>query len=353
MEPQAEYNTKNNHTPGGTNTWQATTNDDGSIDYNRVREEKPPRYELQDDEQRHGDLKKLQDTFINQKEFPFGKEIDIDGIRYLQSKDSDHSMREMINEGMKGMIGYGTRYVEQARSKGLSDYVLFLWGVSKGSSVLAPFKVISVNKVDSGVSWNDKQLKKYKEHDRIIEDESKMNIPKDKIIGSTVEVFISNIPGMGSIEAKVDTGADISSIHADEWNVDNGQVTFTNTEISQNQITLPVLEQQAIKTSTGQVEYRPVVSLNVKVNGVPMSDVMFNLNDRGTMTYSMLIGKNVLQRGGFFINPKLDESEMISEEEMMDGLDIEALTEQLMDMEVPASHDDEIIDIINYITKRK
>ncbi len=353
MEPQAEYKTDNNY-KGDPNAWKTTTQDDGTISYDRVREEPAPKYALKDAEQSHGGLKDLQDKFINQKKFPFDKEVEVDGIRYTKSTESDHAMSKMITEGAKGVIGYGTRYRELARSKGLSDYILFLWGVSEGGSVLAPFKVMSVVKTDSGKNWTDAEIKKYRDNDRIIEDEAKINISKDKLIGSTVEVFISNIPGMGSIQAKVDTGADISSIHADEWNVDNGQVTFTNTEISQNKITLPVLEQQAIKTSNGEVEYRPVVSLNVKVNGVPMSDVMFNLNDRGSMTYSMLIGKNVLQRGGFLIDPKLDESEteIISEEEMINGLDLDALTEQLMEIQVPKRSDDAIIDLINFITNR-
>ncbi len=352
MEPQAEYKSDNSF-KGNHNAWGTKTDDAGEVSYNRVREEKPPRYELKDAEQSHGDLKDLQNTFINQKKFPFGDEIEIDGVRYQQHSGSSHSMDDMIFKGKKGVIGYGTRYREKARSKGLSDYVLFLWGVAEGSSVLAPFKVMSVVKTDAKVTWDDKQLAKYKENGRLIEDEGKINISKDKLIGSTVEVFISNIPGMGSIHAKVDTGADISSIHADQWNVENGQVTFTNTEISQNKITLPVLEQQAIKTSNGDVEYRPVVSLNVKVNGVPMSDVMFNLNDRGSMTYSMLIGKNVLQKGGFLIDPKLDESEMISEEEMMNGLDLDALSEQLIDIKVQDEPDAAILDLINYITKRR
>ncbi len=314
--------------------------------------EMPPRYELDSEAQKHEGLTKLQNNFIKQKNFSFDDEIEVDGVRYLLSKSSDHTMKEMAQDDVKGMIAYGTRFREKARSKGLSDYILFLWGMAKGSNAFMPFLVASIKK-SNVFPDTDADIEKLRTQGQLIEDEAKINIAKEKIIGSTVQVFISNIPNGAAIEAKVDTGADISSIHADEWNVNNGQVTFTNNEISPNEITLPVLEQQAIKTSNGQVEYRPVVSLNVKVNNVPMSDVMFNLNDRGSMTYSMLVGKNILERGGFLIDPKLDEAEVISEEEMMNDLDMDVLAEQFSDFDVPKNTETELIDIINYITNKK
>ncbi len=314
-------------------------------------EEMPPRYELDSTSQKHEGLKQLQNDFIKQKNFTFDNDIDVDGVRYSLANSSNHSMKAMAQDGAKGLIVYSTRYRELSREKGLSDMILFIWGMAKGSNALLPFLVAAIKK---STVWpkTDADIEKLRSQGQLIEDEAKINIAKEKIIGSTVQVFISNIPNGTPIEAKVDTGADISSIHADEWKVNNGQVTFINKEISQNEITLPVLEQQAVKTSNGEVEYRPVVSLNVKVNNIPMSDVMFNLNDRGTMTYSMLIGKNVLERGGFLIDPKLDEAAIISEEEMLAEIDMDALAEQFKDLEVPKDLDSELIDIINYITNK-
>ena len=141
-----------------------------------------------------------------------------------------------------------------------------------------------------------------------------INISKDKIVGDVVDVIITSIPNSSPLKGKVDTGADVSSIHAEDWEVDNGQVTFNCPELSENRISLPVLEKQAIKSSNGDMEYRPVIELNIKVNDQQLTNVMFNLNDRGTMTYPMLVGQNILECGGFMIDPTIDDPEQVDED---------------------------------------
>jgi hypothetical protein len=131
----------------------------------------------------------------------------------------------------------------------------------------------------------------------------------DNEIGSTVEVRFTNIPGSVPLKGKVDTGADISSLHATEHQIQNGQVTFICKELSHNRITVPVVSQQTVKSADGGHEYRPVIELNVKVNGKLLTGVQFNLNDRGNMSFPVLIGKNILLKGGFKIDPRLDENE--------------------------------------------
>lgn len=130
----------------------------------------------------------------------------------------------------------------------------------------------------------------------------------DNEIGSTVEVRFTNIPGSVPLKGKVDTGADVSSLHATEHHIHDGRVTFTCPELSTNKITVPLITQQTVKSSDGGQEYRPVIELNVKVNGKLLTNVEFNLNDRGNMKFPVLIGKNILIKGGFKIDPRLDES---------------------------------------------
>ena len=38
--------------------------------------------------------------------------------------------------------------------------------------------------------------------------------------------------------------------------------------------------------------------------------MMFNLNDRSEMEYPVLIGQNILDKGGFLINPQLEDEEL-------------------------------------------
>jgi len=130
----------------------------------------------------------------------------------------------------------------------------------------------------------------------------------DNEIGSTVEVRFTSISGSVPLKGKVDTGADVSSLHATEHSIADGRVTFVCPELSRNRITVPLLTQQTVKSSDGGQEYRPVISLNVKINGKLMTNVEFNLNDRGNMKFPVLIGKNILIKGGFKIDPRLDEN---------------------------------------------
>jgi hypothetical protein len=235
-------------------------------------------------------IEDLEQRFKQGNNFNFPDEINVGGLPFKLTKSSSYDMRDLMN-GVKQMVAYGTFKRKEAIEAGMNQFITFLWGWR--GNMLVPHDVRALSGARLGMP--------------ITESMEKMNIDKAKILGTSTEIQIVNIPGCPPIKAKVDTGADISSIHAEDWSTQNGQVSFQSDDISPNRITLPVIEKQAIKSSNGDIEYRPVVELDVKVNGVPMSGVMFNLNDRGTMEYSILIGKNVLERGGFLIDPKLDE----------------------------------------------
>lgn len=246
--------------------------------------------------QEFDNIDELKQRFTKSKNYNFADEITVHGIPYKKTAGSNYDMRDIINKGVKPMISYGTFKRQDAIDNGMNQFLIFLWGWT--GNMLVPHDVRFMSASRMGVPITEGSM------------DSKMNVDRQKILGTTTEIQISNIPGCPPIKAKVDTGADISSIHADDWTTNNGQVTFTSGDISPNKITLPVIEKQAIKSSNGDVEYRPVVELDVKVNGVPMSGVMFNLNDRGTMEYSILIGKNILERGGFLIDPKIAEGDV-------------------------------------------
>ncbi len=66
--------------------------------------------------------------------------------------------------------------------------------------------------------------------------------------------------------------------------------------------------QHAVKSPDGGTVYRPVVELDVKVNGKLIHGAMFNLNDRSHMDQPVLIGQNVLQSGKFYVDPSIKET---------------------------------------------
>jgi hypothetical protein len=285
--------------------------------------------------QQFTNIDELEQSFVSSKNFNFADEIVVAGIPYKMSKSSSYDMRDIVTKGAKPIIAYGTFKRKEALEAGMNQFIVFLWGYR--DNLLLPVDV----KTLSGARMLGST---------VTEGMEKINVDKEKILGVTTELQISNIPGCPPIKAKVDTGADISSIHAEDWSTQNGQVSFMSADISPNRITLPVIEKQAIKSSNGDIEYRPVVELDVKVNGVPMSGVMFNLNDRGTMEYSILIGKNILERGGFLIDPKIVEEDFEVDLNEDFEVDWEALAEEFADVEVPElSVELTEADVIEYI----
>lgn len=130
----------------------------------------------------------------------------------------------------------------------------------------------------------------------------------DNIVGSSAEVIFTQFSRNNPIRAKVDTGADVCSLHCTKWKTNNGKVSFVAPNISNNVITMNLHDQQAVKTADGGVEYRPVVEFDIVINGHDMSGIAFNLNNRSGMEFPILIGQNALQKGKFMVNPSATES---------------------------------------------
>lgn len=237
-------------------------------------------------------------------EFTFPEEMLVSGIKYTSNRTTDYTVKNMLEKNYKAMWTYFTPYREQARQVDLDHAIIFLWGFAPGTLKMVPYDVRATTKP----RLSGPILEKTDSGDSV-------NIPKERIVGDIVDVIIVSMPGAQVMKGKIDTGADISSLHADKWDIENGQVSFLSPELSENKITMPVIEKQAIKLSNGNIEYRPVIELNIKINDQLLNNCMFNLNDRGAMTYSMLIGQNVLEAGGFMIDPTIDASDVITNEE--------------------------------------
>lgn len=122
------------------------------------------------------------------------------------------------------------------------------------------------------------------------------------------------------IPSKCDTGATMNSLHADQWKaLEHGRVAFKCEALCDNVITMEATWIQ-VRNSDGQTESRPVVKLDITLNGKEMNDQEFNLNNRSTMEHKVLIGKSTLKKGGFHVsiseNEKTDEKiKLISEKE--------------------------------------
>ncbi len=282
-------------------------------------------------------LDKLKSDFKKGK-FIFPDEIDVMGIPYHLRGSHESSIIDMMNSPNKSIVVYSTTHVEEAHVVGLDGLLVFVWGFVKKTSKIVP--------VDLRISNRGRYMNNLIEAG--FDKGNSVTISKERIVGDVVDVVVTSIPGTQPMKGKIDTGADVSSMHADSWNISNGQVTFKTPELSEHELTVPVLEKQAIKLSNGDMSYRPVIEMNIRINNVQLTNCMFNLNDRGAMSYPMLIGQNVLEAGKFMVDPTINDPDAPTNEEWeidWDGLmeDVNAIEYVDDDVNVDAEK------IINYI----
>lgn len=142
----------------------------------------------------------------------------------------------------------------------------------------------------------------------------------NRIIGPVVELQISGLADNDSIEAKVDTGASYCSLDAqsitiipDSFDQDHELVLFEFRGIKYRAM---IDSYQVVKTADGSSN-RPVVIFNVVCNGQLVEGVAFNLDDRSTMDYDVLLGMNFLDQTNFLIDPSKPLHEWVDMELML------------------------------------
>ena len=97
------------------------------------------------------------------------------------------------------------------------------------------------------------------------------------------------------IEARVDTGAKYSSIHADWLEFDESWTKFRRGDVTYKVNTDSIIKIKNVHTPEGQSTKRAMVRLDITIKGKRLNGVEFTVNDRGHMKYEVLIGRNVLE----------------------------------------------------------
>lgn len=288
-------------------------------------------------------LDKIKSDFTKGK-FDFPEELLVNGIRYRMGQSYESKVLEMINNGRKTILVYSTPFIEEAKARGLDVMIVLVWGFNNRDKMIP---------MDVRLSTRGRYLNNLQEAG--MDKGNTVTISKERIVGDVVDVVITSIPGTQPMKGKIDTGADVSSMHADSWNISNGQVTFKTPELSEHELTVPVLEKQAIKLSNGDMEYRPVIEMNIRINNVQLTNCMFNLNDRGAMTYPMLIGQNVLEAGKFMVDPTINDPDAPTNEDI--EIDWDELMEDINAIDYSETTDeyimseDDVRKVIQYINK--
>ena len=124
-----------------------------------------------------------------------------------------------------------------------------------------------------------------------------------QVIGWVEKVQL--LPGKITVHAKIDTGADHSSLNVDELTefIRHGErwVRFSVPSQLTDEITIEraVYRYARVKQKGAAPQKRPVVLLGVCLAGISNPDVEVNLVNRKNFTYPMLIGRSFLT--GHFI----------------------------------------------------
>jgi hypothetical protein len=111
-------------------------------------------------------------------------------------------------------------------------------------------------------------------------------------IGEVEDVIL--MPSGVRLPARIDTGAATSSLDARELTVKNNIAEFRLPKMYGGlQLRLPVIEWQKIRSADFR-ERRPVVEITFCI-GPKLIRAQVTLNDRSTVTYPLIIGRNVLK----------------------------------------------------------
>ncbi|MBA3705723.1 MAG: ATP-dependent zinc protease [Bacteroidetes bacterium] len=105
--------------------------------------------------------------------------------------------------------------------------------------------------------------------------------------------------GLYAITAKVDTGAYTTALHCHDIREEKGVLYFKlldpcHPDYTKQEQKFTEYFQKEIKNSFGEVEKRYIIKTTVKI-GPKRIKSLISLTDRGTMRYSVLIGRKLLK----------------------------------------------------------
>lgn len=139
------------------------------------------------------------------------------------------------------------------------------------------------------------------------------DIEGDKVVGSLTKVIIKHFNNEEPIEARVDTGANLSSIHGTDIKTTDSTIQFT---FGKTRYKFHLVRDAKIKQSSiSDAEERPVIRVDMVIDGITLRNVELSVTDREHMEYNILLGRKTLSAGGFLVNPAAGILDTEKEEE--------------------------------------
>ena len=129
-----------------------------------------------------------------------------------------------------------------------------------------------------------------------------------KVVGWKEQVALPDLK-IKSVIAKIDTGANLATIDADDIKfVTRKDVKYIKFTVKKRNNTVrktsaPLAGFKRIRSSNGDVERRPYIKTGILMDGIT-KNIELTLTDRGPMDYTMLIGRKALGRR-WIVNPSI------------------------------------------------
>jgi hypothetical protein len=120
----------------------------------------------------------------------------------------------------------------------------------------------------------------------------------ENVLGLVEDVHID---GIGTMQAKTDTGnTGHNVIHGIVKSTKNSEVTFET--VGGKTVTMPYEDEIKVHIGSGNKENRPVVKLNITINGKKYENVSFSIADRSENTYKILLGEEFIKANGGIVD---------------------------------------------------
>ncbi len=138
--------------------------------------------------------------------------------------------------------------------------------------------------------------------EKVIEPEvEKIKADDFAIIGTVDSVVVKYFNDEKSIKARIDTGAEYSSIHGSDIQITDETISFVFGDFRYR---FSLLKNVNIVAANGK-DKRPIIRMDIVINGTVLHNVEFTVADRDDLNYDVLLGRRALAQANMLVNPSV------------------------------------------------
>lgn len=139
------------------------------------------------------------------------------------------------------------------------------------------------------------------EKDVIEPEKEKISNDDFSLVGSVDKITIKYFNDEKPVDARIDTGAEYSSINGSDIDMNDDTISFT---FGDYRYRFSLLKSVKIVAANGK-EKRPIIRLDIVIDEKVLHNVEFTVNDRGELNYDVLLGRRCLAQANVLVNPAL------------------------------------------------